>query len=109
MVVRRMGSDPRANELVGAPSAPSASQDRLCHADEGLNEALLAKDEASELQDEQWQRQQQQQVIVHTPFDLDAFLHFIWERWTALLRESMPGCLRQTALCLMAFPAAWST
>lgn len=32
-------------------------------------------------------QQQHSALIVHRPFDLDAFLRYVWERWTALLRE----------------------
>ncbi|GBF88203.1 hypothetical protein Rsub_00915 [Raphidocelis subcapitata] len=70
--------------------------------DDGLGEALLPAGDASDAQQQQpqraepqQQRQQQPQhtVIVHRPFDIEAFLAFILARWTALL-QAIAGCLR---------------
>ncbi|KAI8474779.1 MAG: engulfment and motility protein [Monoraphidium minutum] len=69
----------------------------------GLGEALLPPGErGSELEgaaaaaaEQQHQREcaGRRAVIVHRPFDLEAFLQYVWERWTALLR-AVSGCLR---------------
>lgn len=62
--------------------------------DDGLGEALLPADqEVSEQEGRQWRQQDRQELIVHRPFDLEAFLRFVWERWTALLR-AVASCLR---------------
>jgi hypothetical protein len=82
----------------------------------GLGEALLpGGGEASEAQGEADQQRraaqvegaQQQQLILHRPFQLDGFVRFVGQQWAALLRErpGAPGCRLRPRAPLRCFSA----
>jgi hypothetical protein len=64
------------------------AEQRVCAADaEGLQESLLGADYSSSSSPALVSRPHQQQIIVHQPFSVDAFIRFVVDSWLLFLSE----------------------